>query len=194
MRKKQKKSRSPSRIVRRLDEKRDEKERQQRIAARRAKGIVEHWYEVIEYFDPTKIETVDMPAAQGYRTFVHGVIDELTIVEVPNDMPNDQVRAYGEELGRMGLRVLLVSSNVRFMKLRPCSIEECELFDETDSEKKGTIFARLRGSAESGDGPRSEPDSDRAISGESTEDEAAEGAADHNEVERADGSAASEDP
>lgn len=143
------------RKVRRLDKKRKEKERRDKIKDRRKRGVVEQWYELQEYFDPRQIKTVNIPEADGYRTFIHGVIDEMIVVEVPSTMPAKAITEYGEKLGEMGIRALIVSDQVRFLKLRPCSPEECDLLDEADSEKKGQIIARTSGRAGSvpdGDG------------------------------------------
>lgn len=132
------------------------------------------WYEVTAYFDPLKIKTVDLPEAQGYRTFMHGTIPDgdpkggdLTIIEADSKMPSQQIQQLGKSLGSMGINALIISDNVRFVKLRACSVEECELLDEADSEKKGRIFAphvHGTGSESDGDGsssrwPRSAPDS-----------------------------------
>jgi len=151
-------TKSDSRRVRKLEEKRREQTRKEKLTARRAKGIVEHWYELVEYFDPTAIRTVDLKETQGYRTFVHGVIEEMTVVEVPSTMPAETITSLGVQLGEMGIRALIVSDNVHFMKLRPCSLEECELLDEADTNQKGQVFARHGG------GTGSQPDSDGSSS------------------------------
>lgn len=130
------------RKVRRLDEKRKAKARREKIKERRKRGVIEQWFELIEYFDPRQIKTVDIPEADGYRTFIHGVLDEMIIVEVPSAMSAEAIKEYGERLATMGIRALIVSEQVRFLKLRPCSVEECEILDGTDNEKKGQVVAR----------------------------------------------------
>lgn len=149
----QKKRPSRSRVVRKLDEKRQSAERKKKIAKRRAAGITEHWYELVEYFDPANIKTVTLDEVQGYRTFLHGFVEDMAIVEVSHNLPEDQIKMLGVRLGEMGVKALIVSDNVKFMKLRPCSVEECELLDEADTEKKGQLFTRAGG------GTRSESDS-----------------------------------
>jgi hypothetical protein len=176
---------SDTRKVRKLTEKRQAQDRKAKLLERRAKGIIEHWYELVEYFDPAAIRTVDLKEAQGYRTFVHGVIDDMTIVEVPATMPGDTIQRLGVQLGEMGIRALIISDSVRFMKLRPCSLEECELLDEADTEKKGQVFARTgsgAGSQSDGDGSSSSwprllpgtPDGDQDDAQDADEPEAAE--------------------
>ena len=133
----------------------DVKRKKRRQEQAQADGFaVEHWYELVEYFDPEKIETINLPQTQGYRSFVRGVVKDLVIVEVPSSMPSARIKGLAISLGEMGFKALIVSDNVKFMKLRPCSAEESELLDEADPEKKGRIFAPTR----NGNGAGSESD------------------------------------
>lgn len=144
---------------------------------------IEHWYELIAYFDPAKIETIDLPQTQGYRSFIHGTIDNYAIIQVPSNMPAAQIKGLGTALGKMNFKTLIVSDNVKFMKLRPCSEEESELLDEADSEKKGSIFVPT------GDGARPKPDSIGGGGGEAEEPTASPSGSDQDDSEDADGRA-----
>ena len=155
------------RKIRRIEEARKNKARLQAQSNRLNRGEVSHWHELISYCPPDEIKPVDLKLSQGYRTFVHGSIEDLRIVEVPSNMPSESVKALGESMGALGVKALIISDNVRFMKLRPCTFEECELLDETDSEKTGTLYAKgshgtgpeSNGHGDSGNGSAAAPNS-----------------------------------
>jgi len=150
------------------------------------------WYELQEYFNPDHIRPVQLPETQGYRTFVHGRINGIVIVEIDGRMSNEKVRAFGKALGESGIRAFIVSSNVRFMRLREVTPEEAEVLSEHDKEATGTVFApdsRVRPELD-GDGDRGgerEAHADLVRGGEnqpeaadarSTEDDCEEGPSD----------------
>jgi hypothetical protein len=157
------------------------------VAARmgRSRKLGEQWFELVTYFDPEQIRSFDIQQTQGHRTFIHGLIDDMTVVEVPSTMSPAKVQEYGVALGEMGIKALIVSDNVRFMKLRTCSAQECELLDEKDTSKKGHINA-LSSRA------RPKPDSDGSGSPEPSDGDSASGS-DQDEVVDGHGPEAAED-
>jgi hypothetical protein len=138
-----------TRKVRRIEEARKKREAKKRPPRKPA-----HWYELVEYFEPEAIKRVRLPETQGYRTFHHGTIDDMLIVEVDKEMPNALVQEFGEALAKSGLKAFIVSNNVRFLRLRRVSAEESELLDDVDENDRGTLYApdTRNGSEPDGDG------------------------------------------
>jgi hypothetical protein len=87
----------------------------------------EHWYELLEYFDPEKIQK--LPVKDG-RAFIMGRLDGVTIVEVGSDMPQAQIAKLGTWLKENGIEALVVSAGVRFLKLATVSDELEATLDE----------------------------------------------------------------
>lgn len=104
-----------------------------------------HWFELMSACPPEAIERLQesesLPLAflEKYRVFVRGRLDKMFWIEVPSDMPSDQVQQLGETLANQGVDALIVSDQIRFVKLRMCAAEEEQVLDEYDTAQKGKI-------------------------------------------------------
>lgn len=110
------------------------------------------WYEVIESFPEGGERVRNVPEAEGHRVFVLGKIEEVVIIEVPDDMPTDARDALGRALSKVLQRnVFLTTERIKFMRLRRANpIEERQL-DGIQKEEKPAALARASGRD---DGPR----------------------------------------
>jgi len=86
----------------------------------------EHWYELVEHFDPQLIER--MPLKKG-RGFIMGRLDAFTVIEVNDDV---EVEHVGKWLAERGIRALIVKEGIRFLKLRTVSAEMEGKLDATE--------------------------------------------------------------
>lgn len=98
----------------------------------------EHWYELVNTFDPTQIKLLPLP--EGKRAFLMGVLDDLVIVEVPKDTSTEAARGFQQFLQAQGLKsaAIVVTAGVQFMKLRRVDDKQARVLDGQlqASEKK----------------------------------------------------------
>ncbi len=115
----------------------------------------EHWYEVVAYFDASGIQKLPTKPEDGRAFIMPGMINGMTIVEVSKHY------ARTEDLekwlsGQLGVNPLVITDDVRFVKLATVSPEmEAELdagsMEKTDGEEE-KILPTGTGSELPGDG------------------------------------------
>lgn len=127
----------------------------------------EHWYELTEYFDPTKIET--LPMKQG-KSYLMGTVNGILVVQVSQDTSAETVQRLGEYLSTHGLEAVLVSDNIRFMKLRALDAKEERKLDFAQREamlkKVQALVAQAEKEKRDVDAPTKEGEDLRAEGGE----------------------------
>jgi hypothetical protein len=87
----------------------------------------EHWYGVEDLFDPKGIRTVDK------GMFILGRLDDVVIVQIPNDTPKGAVNSLHDRLKKAGVQSVCfaVTEDVKFLKLRTLSaLEEKAIEDD----------------------------------------------------------------
>lgn len=124
-----------------------------------------HWFELVDASEGKNIQrlerskSLDLAILEEYRVFVRGRLDDLFWIEVPADMPHEHVQALGETLQAQNVNAMIMSDQIRFVKMRMCSPEEEEVLDEHDKEEKGKIVVPKR--SVSGAGSEHQRDGDR---------------------------------
>lgn len=114
-------------------------ERLRRPDAMRRAG--EHWYELVDLFDPTKFETFPLDGIGP--SYVLGTLQGMIILEVPVGTPHEAIRALLRKLREQGAPpVFAVTQGVRFVRLRALDADEERKIDEV-----------VRGEGTSGAGP-----------------------------------------
>ena len=119
------------------------------------------WFELESYFDPEKIQSVNIPETTGTRTFLMGKIGEFAVVEVDANTDPGAAEALSVKLEEMGVPALIVTNHVRFLKLRRCSFGESRILDAKESES----HCDGAGPEPDGDGDRSGPRIAAPVSG-----------------------------
>jgi len=90
----------------------------------------EHWYELVDLFDPAKIQALPVVANVG-RTHVLGSLRDMLIVEFPASADPGAVRALLRQMAAQGAGpVFAVSEGVRFVRLRALDAAEERAVDE----------------------------------------------------------------
>ena len=91
--------------------------------------VGEHWYELLEYFDPHKIHPV--PLATGGRVaHAMGVLSEAIVIEIPDGTTPEDLSDFTKTLRERGIGApfLFVTRGVRFLRLGTVTAElEAEL-------------------------------------------------------------------
>lgn len=84
------------------------------------------WYELISYFDPDEIKPVPVEG----RVFLMGAVNDIPIVEVARDTPEDKLESLAQWLEEAGIEALVVTEGVKFLRLRPAKPAECAVLEE----------------------------------------------------------------
>jgi hypothetical protein len=92
----------------------------------------EHWYELVEHFDARHIER--LPVKDG-RAFIMGRLDEAVVVEVSKETDQQKLVQIGQWLEKHGLDSIIVTDDIRFVKLRPCTEEIERKLDASQMKK-----------------------------------------------------------
>lgn len=118
-----------------------------RVARRKATFPVwsdARWFEVVDRFDPAAIRAIPR-TAKDERMFILGPIEDIIIIEVPQNAPVERVQEVLRVFEERGIRVLAFTDNTRFVKLRMCSPQEQEMLNARDSETGNTgVLASVR--------------------------------------------------
>lgn len=155
-----------------------------------------HWFEMIDASAAQSIQRLEnapnlnLELLDKHRVFVRGSLDKMFWIEVPAGMDALEVQKLGSKLAEQGVDALIVSDQIRFVRLRMCSAEEEELLDAHAEEKATKIIVPRQAGAVPGPGPVDQRDGDRG--GEPTREEAVVGD-DQAEVEGPDAGEASDD-
>jgi hypothetical protein len=100
----------------------------------------EHWYELIEFFDATKIERI---AVIDQASYLMGMLQDAIVIEVPEGTSEADMVHFTAQLRKAGVRAppIYIWEGVRFLKLAAVG-EEMErrldaagLMAEEDDEK-----------------------------------------------------------
>lgn len=101
--------------------KRLEKQLQKLAAGDSLRQEGEHWYELIEYFDPHAIQRIPGPS----NAFMMGMLQDAIVVQIPEGTEPEEVPQFVAALSAKGIDnpVLVVTDKVRFVKLGTVSEE-----------------------------------------------------------------------
>lgn len=105
----------------------------------------ERWFKIEEYFSPDKAQRLEM---EGGKAFLRGKIRNFLILEVSRDVPASTMAAIKESLAKEGIRALIITDDIRFVKLRMCSPEEERQLNDQPAVQEKTAEA---GSSEDSD-------------------------------------------
>jgi hypothetical protein len=108
----------------------------------------EHWYQIVEYFDPDGIQT--LPMKQG-SSYIMGSIGDMVIVSVSRDTNQATVERLGEYLSEHGLEALIVSEGVTFLKLRLADHKEEKKLDAASRDLFLTKMRSMLDAAKTGE-------------------------------------------
>ncbi len=93
------------------------------------------WYRMCEMFDGSKRESVPF---KDMRAYVEGKIGDLVVMSYPRDTPLEMIGKFANHLRKrtdLKGRCLVVSDDVKFMRLEPASEEEVRRLDEVPEPK-----------------------------------------------------------
>jgi len=122
--------------------------------------VGEHWYELVEFWDPHRIQKV--PFGDGGRpAYVMGSLGETIVVEVPKGAKPEEAEALSQMMRKQvpGASFLFFLEGVRFLKIATVSEALEAQLDAEEMEKLDAEEPTTAGSADdAGPGPESSGD------------------------------------
>lgn len=116
----------------------------------------DHWYEVIDLFDPNKIRGL------GRGLFIMGKLDDVNIVEVPAGTTQRDIASLVERLRGAGIKstCFVIQAGTRFVKLKALTeMEEAKIEAEITAQREAFLAkqqeeaARAAGQSTDADSP-----------------------------------------
>lgn len=116
----------------------------------------DRWFELVEYFDATKIVRLPADKMHGQRVFLLGMYHDCLVVEVPKEARYREVQQLRDVIREAtnGAPTIIVTSDVRFLKLRMVDDQTVERLNAA-VEKKDDEAAEQTGT---GEAPESAPE------------------------------------
>lgn len=94
------------------------------------------WFELIDYFDPTRARKLTMKEDKKQRVFLLGALNETAIVQVPKGVSDESIRSLQTMLEDSGIKAIIMGDDVRWSRFRRCSPDEEEVLDGSSNEEE----------------------------------------------------------
>jgi len=81
--------------------------------------IGEHWYELVEYFDPEQIQRIQLKDYDGEPVFAMGLLSDAIVLEIPETAGASEMAQFVDTIRerRIASPILFIRAGVRFLKL-----------------------------------------------------------------------------